>query len=263
MNLTTKTMLITGASSGIGRATAVEAARRGATVRLVARREHKLQDAADEIRLAGGSATVHVMDLSDGDAVKHAVDVLLDAHGPPDIVINNAGAGRWLTVEETSPSEAVSMMGAPYFAAFFLSSYLIPAMRERGSGWFLQVNSPACLVTFPGATGYSASRAALRAFSHGLDRELRGTGIGVTHLIAGETSSNYFESNPNSHERIPGLAKMYPLSTPETVAKSICDAIERERRHVVMPWLLRVTCAIYEITPWMIRTPIWATAWRS
>ena len=205
---------------------------------------------------------MHPMDLSDHEAVQQGIAELLEAHGPPDVVVNNAGAGRWRSVQETEPAEAVSMMGAPYFAAFFVTTSLLPAMRERGSGWFLQVNSPACLMTFPGATGYSASRAALRAFSQGLAAELKGTGLGSTHLIAGEVSSEYFQTNEGSHDRLPGLARIYRVSPPEEVAEWICDAVQGERRTVVKPFLLWLTYIWFDMTPWTTRALVGLTAWR-
>ena len=262
MHLSGKTVLVTGASSGIGRATALDAARRGATVILVARTQAKLEEVADGIRAAGGTAHVHPIDLSDGHAVVAGAQAITHAHGTPDVIINNAGAGAWKAVEETGIDEIVSMMGAPYFAAFFVTRAFLPDMIHRGSGHLVTVNSPACLMSFPGAAGYSATRTALRAWHEALSQELRGTGLGTTHLIAGEVSSAYFDHNPDSHERLPAIARVYRVLPPEEVATRMLDGVQRGRKQVVIPFLMWLTWLAYELMPWLVRPIVWATAWR-
>jgi short-subunit dehydrogenase len=101
---------------------------------------------------------------------------------------NNAGAGRWLALEETDPNEAISMMSVPYFAAFFVTKAFIEDMVRRGSGQIGNVNSPMAYLTIPGATRYTASRRALRGFNDALRADLRGTGVRVTHLVFGPVS---------------------------------------------------------------------------
>jgi NAD(P)-dependent dehydrogenase (short-subunit alcohol dehydrogenase family) len=121
MKLKNKIVLITGASSGIGAATARVTAREGAHVLLLARSQEKLDDLAQEIRREGGQARVYPVDMTDAQAVAGVAGRITRDVGTPDIIVNNAGAGRWLSMEETSSEEAVAMMAAPYFAAFFLT----------------------------------------------------------------------------------------------------------------------------------------------
>lgn len=255
-------VLITGASSGIGRAAAVAFARRGDHVLLVARRAEVLEEVVGALRAAGGEATAHPCDLSDGEAVASLAARITAEHGTPDVLVNNAGAGRWRAVEETAPGEARRMMAVPYLAAFELTRALVPGMIARGSGWILTVNSPAAWMVFPGATGYAAARAALRWFAEGLALELRGTGVGCTHLVAGEVSSAYFEANPGSHERLPWINRWYPVISPERVADAIVDAVARRRRRVVVPGVLWATWLLFELAPWLVRPLVWSTAWR-
>lgn len=256
------TVLITGASSGIGRAAALAFARRGDHVLLVARRAEVLDEVVDAIGAAGGRATAWPCDLADADAVADLARGVTAEHGVPDVLVNNAGAGRWRAVEETEAGEALRMMAVPYLAAFELTRALVPGMIARGSGWILTVNSPAAWMVFPGASGYAAGRAALRWFAEGLALELQGTGVGTTHLVAGEVSSAYFEANPGSHERLPWLSRWYPVLTPEQVADALVDAVVRRRRHVVVPWAMWATWVAFELAPWLVRPLVWGTAWR-
>ncbi len=113
MDLNGKTMLITGASSGIGAATARAAAREGARVILLARTQAKLEQVAGEIRRDGGRAAVFPVDLTDTQAVAAVAAQVTAELGTPDVIFNNAGTGRWLFAEETSPQDAVAMMAAP------------------------------------------------------------------------------------------------------------------------------------------------------
>ena len=143
--------LITGASGGIGAATARAMAAAGAKVVLLARTQSKLDAVAADIRTAGGEAFVYPCDLSDADAVNATAERIKAEVGVPDILVNNAGAGRWLAVEETDAEEAVAMMSTPYFAAFFMTRAFVHEMVRRGSGRIANVNSP---MTTPGVSNF-------------------------------------------------------------------------------------------------------------
>jgi short-subunit dehydrogenase len=257
MKIAGHTILITGASYGIGAALARAAAAQGARVVLLARTQAALEEVAADIRAARGTATLYPVDLTDAVAVERVASALLNQVGTPDIVISNAGSGRWLFVEETSPDEAVAMMAMPYFAAFYLTRALLPAMLERGGGHLVYVNSPASLVAWPGATGYTAARWALRGFAEALRADLRGTRIRVTTAIPGKVSSSYFTSNPGTEERAPGLARLLPTLTPEQTAAEILRGIERDQRQIIFPGGLRMLHRLHAIAPGLVR---WLTA---
>jgi short-subunit dehydrogenase len=135
----------------------------------------------------------------------------------------------------------------------------IEGMLARGSGWVVNVNSPASQIPWPGAVGYTSARGGMRGFDAGLRADLRRSGIGVTHMVPGKVSSEYFLHNPGSEERIPAIARLVPTWTPEQVAEAICRAVERERREVVVPWMLR---AVYLSERLMPRLTEWL-AWRT
>ena len=150
MELQGRVVLITGASSGIGAATATAIARRGGQVLLLARTQPALETVAAEITAHGGIARVYPVDLTDLTMAAQVARLIQTEVGTPDILINNAGAGRWLFVEETAPAEAVQMMAVPYFAAFFMTHAFLPAMRQRRHGQIINVTSIASYTVWPG-----------------------------------------------------------------------------------------------------------------
>jgi NADP-dependent 3-hydroxy acid dehydrogenase YdfG len=250
-------VVVTGASSGIGAATAREAARRGArTVVLMARSAGPLEEVAREVRDAGARTLVVPVDLADADAVAAACQRVEQELGSPDVLVNNAGAGRWLFAEETPPAEAVQMMAAPYFAAFFTTRAFLPGMLARRSGRLAFVTSPAAYAPWPGATGYAAARWAIRGLAEALRADLHGTGVGVTLFTAGKVSSPYFAHNPGTEERMPGIARLYRTLTPEEAAAALVRAVERRSGEVVVPGLLRWTMRFQRVWPgavaWML-----------
>ena len=177
-------------------------------------------------------------------------------------MINSAGAGRWLDLDETTPTEAIQMMGAPYFAAFNLTRAFIADMLARGSGRIVNVNSPAAFAPWPGATGYTAARWALRGFTQALRADLHGSGIGVMHVVAGETDSPYWEHNPGAHERVPLISGYLGHLSSEQVARAIVRGIEYDRDEVIIPLVLRATLALNALWPWAVRRILIATGRR-
>jgi short-subunit dehydrogenase len=253
-------ILVTGASSGIGAAIAREVARRGARVTLVSRGREPLEQVASEIERAGGSARVEPADLSSVEEVEALARRVLDGTGAPDVLVNNAGAGRWRAIDETDPGEAAKMMALPYLAAFELTRALVPAMMARGSGRIVCMTSLSGYTYIPGATGYAVARWAMRAFASQLREDLRGTGVGVTVIAPSEVDSPYFDNNPGSRERIPrAVVLLGGAVTPEVVARATADAIERDRNEAIVP---RRAELIVKLTPrpvfdWLVRSTGW------
>ena len=247
-----RTILITGASYGIGAALARAVARAGGQVVLLARTQEALEHVAAEVRAGGGQARIFPVDLADAAAVERVARVIEAEVGTPDILVNNAGIGRWLFLEETDPSEAQAMMAVPYFAAFYVTRAFLPAMLRRGSGQIVNVNSPASLVAWPGATAYTAARWALRGFTEALRADLRGTGLRVTAVIPGKVSSTYFTHNPGTEERAPWIAKLLGTITPERAAAEILRGIEHDRRQVVLPGRYRLLYVVHRIWPRLV-----------
>ncbi|MDX1612681.1 MAG: SDR family NAD(P)-dependent oxidoreductase [Candidatus Promineifilaceae bacterium] len=262
MRIANQLILVTGASSGIGAATARAMAARGGRVLLLARNAVALQQVAAQIDGAGGWAQVHPVDLTIPAAVASTTDQILTGAGPPDVIVNNAGAGRWLTVPETEPAEAVQMMAVPYFAAFFVTRAFLPAMLARDSGQIVNVTSPAAFVPWPGATGYTATRWAMRGFTKALQADLHHTGLTVTLLTAGVTDTPYFEHNPGTAERLPAISRLFPTLTAEQVAAAIIAAVEQGQTTVTIPTRLRLALWAHRLVPGLIEWLTIHSGWR-
>ncbi len=189
------------------------------------------------------------MDLSQPAAVTDVAQKIIADLGVPDILINNAGAGRWLTIEQTEASELEQMMMMPYFAAFNLTRELLPHMQNRGSGHIINVTSPASFLVWPGAAGYAAARAAMASFSKSLQHETHPSGINVTLAVFGKVASSYWQHNPGSEDQMPKVNTYLPTLTPQKVASAIVKAINRNRQLVIEPKILRPLFFFNSIAP--------------
>jgi short-subunit dehydrogenase len=261
MKIQGKWVLITGASSGIGAALARAVASAGGRPLLLARREAQLQQVADSLG-PGAQARVYPVDLSNPTAVDDVAERIMRDVGTPDVLVNNAGAGRWKFVDETSPEEAVQMMAVPYFATFCITHEFLPAMIQRGSGHIVNVSSVASHFVWPGATAYIAARWAVRGFTEALRADLKGTGLGVTLFECGVVKTPYWEHNPGSRERVPKMGTLVPELTPEQVASAIIRGIEHNRRYIVIPLMMRMTILQHAVAPGVVQWLMTATGYR-
>jgi short-subunit dehydrogenase len=258
MDLAGKTALVTGASEGVGAATARLMAARGAKVLLLARTEAKLQAVAEAIEVAGGEAEVHPIDLSDLAATEQLTDAIKAGGTVPDVIVNNAGIGRWLFVEETSLEEMQADMALPYFAAFAVTRGFVAEMAERGSGNICNVNGPGAWFPWPGSIAYASARWALRGFSSALRVDLRGTGVTVTDVVMSRISSRYWENNPGSEERIPWIDRVVPTLSVERAGEVVTRAVERERRLKTAPPTYSVFHHLGRLFPGLVHWSIYA-----
>jgi uncharacterized protein len=245
--------VVTGASSGIGEATAVRLAEAGHRVALVARRAESLRSLRARIEDAGGIALDCPVDASDGAAVLEMAERVRTELGVPEIIVNSAGAGTWRYIEETPPEEAATMLGAPYTAAYNVTHAFMADMLARRRGVVIHVGSPASYIPWPGATAYTASRWALRGLHEALCQDLRGTGVSSCHVMFGEVSSAYFVNNPESHEHIPKIASIVPVITPQRCAEVILRTTRKPRPVVVHPFVGRMFFWMNAVMPGLVR----------
>lgn len=245
MNWSGRRLLITGASSGIGAATAEAAAKRGAELVLVARSAEKLEAVAQKVRQSGGSAITHVCDVTDRDQVAQ-----LGAAVPvPDVLFNNAGVGQWKPLIETESAEAAVMINAPYLAAFYVTRAFLPAMLARRSGVCLFMNSAASQLIWPGAAAYTAARWAVRGLFEAVRAETFGTGVRTGMATFAKVTSEYWENNPGSEAHVPTLQSWIPVLTPMQVAEAILDGVAAGDEEIVAPWQLRVGFHLNRLFP--------------
>lgn len=234
-----KRALVTGASSGIGRAIALELAGRGAVLAISARRADALESLADEIVTAGGKRPVILTaDLSKrGEAARLGREALA-LLGGVDLLINNAGVGMAASQVIGADDElARELFETNYWSPLALMHELVPEMRARGAGAIVNVSSIASFSLMPLVGHYSSSKAALSQATEHLRLELRDDPIHVLHVMPGPVETGMLAEV----RAVPGGAKMLksmPRGKAPVLAKKIADGLERGRRTLVYPGAL-------------------------
>lgn len=189
MQIEGRVALVTGASSGIGAATAMALAREGVFVALAARRVDRLQTLAADIERLGGRAQVIKTDMRDTTQVTGMVEDAMDRWGRLDILVNNAGVGYWEPVLEADPEEWRREVEVNLLAPMFATRAAVPAMVAQGGGHVVNVSSLAARFPGPGWAGYAASKAGLNMFSDSVLADLGERGLRVTLIETGEVAT--------------------------------------------------------------------------
>lgn len=235
-----KVVFITGASSGIGRALAIELGRRGASIGLLARRAETLQEIAREVDAAGGRALSLPADVKDAEAVRAAADKLREKFGRVDFLIANAGIGATTDARSLKADEVADVIGTNVMGAVNSVTAVLPEMLERGSGRLVVISSLAGYRGLPKSAAYSASKAAVSAFFESLRVDLRRTGVGVTIIHPG------FIKTPLTEGR---SAKMPFFMELDDAVKKIIRAIEERKKSYAFPWQLATLVRIGMVLP--------------
>lgn len=197
--LTGKVAIVTGASAGIGRATARALAAAGAHVVVTARRSDRLDSLVAEIHGSGGSATARAADVATLSDVQSVVDATVDQSGRVDILVNNAGIMKIASITENDVDDWTAMVDVNIKGVLHFLSAVMPHMIERGSGHIVSVGSLAGRRPFPGASVYAATKFAVRALSWGLHLELGSAhGIRVTDIQPGYVSTDLLSDQPDT-----------------------------------------------------------------
>ncbi len=184
-------VLITGASSGIGRATASLFAAKGASLVLVARRKERLEAVAAEAKALGGQAIIVAGDLRDEATSLAAVRAAKETFGRIDILIANAGTGNYKNLVETTAAEYDEIMDGNFKSTWLIARHTAPVMLAQKSGQILLVSSVAGLYGYAGEATYSAAKFAQMGFAQGLDTELRPHGIKVGVINPGGVKTEF------------------------------------------------------------------------
>jgi short-subunit dehydrogenase len=231
-----KNILLTGASEGIGRATALALAREGATVVLTARSEDKLREVAADIEPLSGRAVIIPADLAQPAERARLVEETLAAVGQIDILINNAGLGMEARIGEIALDDARHLMEVNFIAPLDLMQRVLPAMRQRNAGQIVNISSIVSHRATPLQSIYCASKYALNGLSDALRAELVGTTIRVTDIYPGVTETR-FPANQLHSKREKHRRRALPA---ERVAEIIVDAIQKRSRARYVRWQDRV-----------------------
>lgn len=227
---TNKVVWVTGASSGIGRATAKAFAQEGAYVILSARRAEALQDLAEEI--GQDHALVLPLDVVDGEARNQAVQDALAWKGHIDVLLNNAGVTQRASSLETTEAAARKIMDVNFFAPIELTRAVLPHMLARGKGTVSVVSSVTGYVATPMRSTYAASKHAIQGYFNALEAELHGTGVHVTLILPGYIATPITEAAVTADGSPLGQAQQDTASgmPPEKCAPIIVDAIAKKKR---------------------------------
>jgi len=245
-----RTILITGASAGIGAAIARVYAEAGWDLILTARREAPLQALAVEIEAAHGSGvSVLTADLAQPDAPRRLVEAMAARGLAVDGLVNNAGFSRTTGFLATEPEQHAAMIRVMLTAPVELSRLLLPGMVERGFGRVINVASLAGLMPATGGdTLYGPIKSFLIKASQGLHLELRGTGVHVTALCPGYTLTEFHDVN-GSREQVSNAYPDWMWMTAEAVARAGYDGVAANRARVVPGWRNRLLAAIPKLLP--------------
>jgi short-subunit dehydrogenase len=241
-------LLVTGATGGIGAATAAAFARRGCRLTLVARHHDRLADLAAILGALGADAAIHPADLSRPADLAGLVRQVIERRGPIDILINNA-AINWFGRFETMPAiEIDRLVDLDLKAPMQLARTVLPIMLARGSGMIVNIGSVFGGVGFAGFAGYSACKFALRGFSEALRRELRGSGVAVLYVAPRYTRT---AANAGAIERMAAAVGLR-VDEPARVAKRIVAATMARRAETVLGWPERLLVGCNAVFPRLV-----------
>ena len=222
-----KVVVVTGTSSGNGKAMALLLAEKGARLVLTARRTGLLEATAREAEDRGAPEVLVVpCDVTKREQVEAVAEATLARWGRIDAWVNNAGVIGWSLFEDTTEEEFRRMLEVNLMGAVYGAWAALPAMRHGGGGVIVNIASMASLVALPVGSAYSASKAGLFAFGDALRRELRGSGIRVCQVLpVGVNTAGFFHQRTRGFRLSKRVAPL--LQNPETVAKSVVRCLER------------------------------------
>lgn len=240
-----KIALFAGGSQGIGFEVAKQLASKGVQIILLARRQSSLDEAVADICNKGGSAVGYSVDLTDPKDVTDITSKIRDKFGCPDIFVHTSGGGRYLSIEETEPQEAVQMMATRYFSVWYVLSAFMKDMIKRNSGQIILVGTSYVWMRST-HVAYTATHHALYGLAESIRHDLYDTNIQVMWVEPPTLSpaTAFFANNPGTRERLPRYFHAL-TKTPEAMAAMIVKGMEKRRR-IVTTWPIRLTSILYK-----------------
>jgi short-subunit dehydrogenase len=236
--------VITGASSGIGRALAVALAAEGCKVGLIARRREALDEAVAQIRAAGGVSAASAADVGDRDRLRASVAELAERHGPADLLVANAGVGHYTTIDPVNIDAVEETFRVNLLGVVYAVDAVLPAMLARGSGHIAAVSSLAAYRGLPGDAAYCASKAAVNVYLESLRVQTRRRGVAVTAVCPGFVRTAMTAGN---------TSMPFVMDADEAAAR-IVRALRRRPKVYNFPW---PTTRLVKLARW---APDWLLA---
>jgi uncharacterized protein len=249
------TVVVTGASAGIGTELARELARRNYNLVLVARREERLRELADELRLSHGvHADVETCDLTDAAARRELVARLQAGEREVIGVCNNAGFGTVTSLVKADLEREQQIVRLNVEAVHYLTGAFLPRMAERGAGAILNVASTAAFQPLPGFATYAASKAFVQSLSEAVHEELRGTGVSVTCVFPGFTHTEFVD-NAGPGVKASTIPEIFWMEAPD-VARTGIEAMVAGRRTAIPGIKNRAAMLGGRMTPRTVLLPL-------
>ena len=252
MNPQDAVTLITGASSGIGEATARAFGRLGGRVVLAARRADRLETLAREIEAGGAQALPVAADLSRLPDIQRLLDATLERFGRLDVLVNNAGFGRLDWLEKLDPVKDIEAQFAVNVLGVVQTTRLaLPVMIRQRAGHIINMASMAGWVATPTYSIYAASKFAVRGFSEALRREVRPWGIHVSVLYPGGVQTE-FASHAGIRRKTRASTPKSWVLTADDVARAIVQVVRRPRPTILLPWQWTFSALLNQLAPGLV-----------
>ncbi len=252
IDLEKKVAVITGASSGIGAASARLLAKAGCHVVLVARRFDRLEQLSADITFHGGTAYPVQADIRKVDEIHRLVDDILTHFGHIDILLNNAGFGRLMWLEDLDIEEDIrAMVEVNLLGTIYLTRLFLPGMIARKQGHIINLVSIAGMVGVPTYTIYAATKYGMRGFTEALRREVGFVGIHVSGIYPGAVDTEFMDHVGANRKTRSGTPKWLMLSA-EQIAQVVVKVAKRPRRMVLVPWPMVFAVWINTILPGLV-----------
>jgi uncharacterized protein len=249
MTFQDRVVLITGASSGIGRCLAVDLAERGAVVVGCGRSLDRLQALSREFERRSPSSTVIKCDVAQLDQVRAMVTNVLSEFGKIDILINNAGVGMRKPFVETSIGVIEELTKINYLGTVYCTHEVLPSMIARRSGHIVNISSVAGKIGALNVAAYCGSKFAINGLSESLYYELKPLGVDVSVICPGPVRTDFNKPFADMPPKSPASL----VVSPEFVSAAVIKAIEKDRFEVVLPRSLALICWIKRMTPNLFR----------
>lgn len=249
MDFTEQIVLITGASSGIGKQLAIDFAHRGAQVIGCGRSIERLKEVLKEVRQISPASLMIGCDVSDPEQVHGMIGKVLSDYGHVDILINNAGIGMRKPFHETDLATIEAIMRVNYLGAVYCTHELLPSMIERGSGYVVNISSGAGKIGTLNMAAYCASKFAMNGWSESLDHELKPLGVKVSVVCPGPVDTDFSRDFHDSEPQSP--PSLFVSSS--AVSQAVFKVIESDRFELIMPRWLALMCWVKRLSPRLFR----------
>jgi NADP-dependent 3-hydroxy acid dehydrogenase YdfG len=241
-NIQDKVVIITGASSGIGEATAKELASKGAKLVLAARREERLKKLQEEIQNEGGQAIYKVTDVASQEQVEELAKYTLEEYGKIDVMVNNAGVMPLSPISQLKVKEWDTMIDVNIKGVLYGIAAVLPFMRERKEGHIINVSSIAGHLVFPASSVYSSTKFAVRAITEGLRREEYSNNIRTTIISPGTIDTELLDAISDLELKSASVeANKKVQIEPASIARAIAFAIEQPSDVAINEMIIRPT----------------------